>query len=63
MREPNQKFIQLGTYSTPKTMEHRCPPLAASPLPQTFLAVFQHVYLMDVVLVDVFPPPHMIYLL
>jgi hypothetical protein len=37
--------------------------LAASLLPQTFVAVFQHLYLMDVVVVDVFPPPHTIYLL
>jgi hypothetical protein len=37
--------------------------LAASSLPQTFLAILWHVYLIDVVLVDVFPPPHMIYLL
>jgi hypothetical protein len=63
LREPNQKFIQLGSYSTPTTIKHRCPPLAASPLQQTFLVVFQHVYLMDVVLIDVFSPPHMIYLL
>jgi hypothetical protein len=61
MREPNQKFIQLSSYSTPKTTEHRCPPLAASPLPQTFVVIFWHLYLMEVV--DVFPPPHMIYLL
>jgi hypothetical protein len=27
------------------------------------MAIFLQVYLMDVVLVDVFPPPHMIYLL
>jgi hypothetical protein len=57
------KFIQLGSYSTPKTTEQRCPPFAASQLPQTLLVVFRHVYLVEVVRVDVFPPPHTNYLI
>jgi hypothetical protein len=34
-----------------------------SPVPQASVAVVRHVYLMDVLLVDVLPPHHMIYLL
>jgi hypothetical protein len=37
--------------------------LVASSFPQTLVAVFQHVYLMDVVMVDMFDPPHTMYLL
>jgi hypothetical protein len=35
----------------------------ASQLPQILVAVFRHVYLMEAVGVDVFPPPHMNYLI
>jgi hypothetical protein len=61
--KPTQKFIQHGSYSSPKTTEHRCAPVAASLLPQTFLAIFRKVYLKEVVGVDVFPLPHMNYLI
>jgi hypothetical protein len=40
-----------------------CPPFAASQLPQTLLAVLRNVYLMEVVRVYVFPPPHTNYLI
>jgi hypothetical protein len=63
LREPNHIFIQLSSYSTPMTTKHRCPPFAASQLPQILLAIFRHVYLMEVAGVDVFPPPHMNYLI
>jgi hypothetical protein len=61
--EPTQKFIQLSSYSTPKTTEHRCAPIAASLLPQTFLVVFWNVYLQEVVGFDVPPLPHTNYLI
>jgi hypothetical protein len=44
-------------------LQNRCAPIAASLLPQTFLVIFQKVYLREVVGVDVFPPPHMNYLI
>jgi hypothetical protein len=58
-----KKMIQLDSYSTPKITEQRCPQVTASQLPQTLLAIFQQMYLLEVVGVDVFPPPHMMYLI
>jgi hypothetical protein len=61
--EPTQKFIQLSSYTTPKTIEHRCAPIATSLLPQTFSAVFRKVYLQEVVGVYVFLLPRMNYII
>jgi hypothetical protein len=62
-RKPSQKIIHLISYFTPKTTEHKYPPLATSPLPQALFAVVQQVQVVNVVLVDVYPPQHTTYLL
>jgi hypothetical protein len=56
-------MIQLNSYSRPKTTEQRCPEVTASQLAQTLLVVFQQMCLLEVVGVDVFPPPHTTYLI
>jgi hypothetical protein len=56
-------MIQLNSYSTPKTIEQRCPQVTASQLPQILFTIFRQMYLLEVVGVEVFPPPHMTYLI